>query len=100
FPLFRHAVVPFSNGSDHYILGDPSVGIPSPMLIQWPDPFSPPTADTLEKVAPASLARSAALAATYAYFVAVAGPREVAWLAREMTYRFEARLPPRTPTAA
>ena len=92
FPLFRHAVVPFSNGSDHYILGDPSVGIPSPMLIQWPDRFYHTTADTLEKVSPQSLARSSALAATYAYFVANAGPPEVAWLAREMTYRFEIRL--------
>ncbi|HEU5099605.1 MAG TPA: DUF4910 domain-containing protein [Roseiflexaceae bacterium] len=92
FPLFRHAVVPFSNGSDHYILGDPSVGIPSPMLIQWPDRFYHTTADTLEKVSPQSLARSAALAATYAYFVATAGAREAAWLAREMTYRFEIRL--------
>ena len=70
FPLFRHAVVPFSNGSDHYILGDPSVGIPAPMLIQWPDRFYHTTADTLEKVSPQSLARSTALAATYAYFVA------------------------------
>jgi hypothetical protein len=92
FPLFRHAVVPFSNGSDHYILGDPSVGIPSPMLIQWPDRFYHTTADTLEKVSPQSLARSSALAATYAYFVANAGAPEVAWLAREMTYRFEVRL--------
>ena len=92
FPLFRHAVVPFSNGSDHYILGDPSVGIPAPMLIQWPDRFYHTTADTLEKVSPQSLARSSALAATYAYFLAGAGAPEVAWLAREMTYRFEIRL--------
>jgi hypothetical protein len=92
FPLFRHAVVPYSNGSDHYILGDPSVGIAAPLLIQWPDRFYHTTADTLDKVDPASLQRAAALAATYAYFVASAGAREVAWLAREMNYRFELRL--------
>jgi len=92
FPLFRHAVVPFSNGSDHYILGDPSVGVPAPMLIQWPDRFYHTTADTLDKVSPQSLARASALAATYAYFVASAGPRETSWLAREMNYRFEVRL--------
>ena len=92
FPLFRHAVVPFSNGSDHYIFGDPSVGVPSPMLIQWPDRFYHTTADTLDRVDPRSLARSTALAAAYAYFVACAGPREAAWLAREMNYRFEVRL--------
>ena len=33
----RHEETPFSGGSDHYILSDPSVGIPCPMLIQWPD---------------------------------------------------------------
>lgn len=92
FPLFRHAVVPFSNGSDHYIMGDPSVGVPSPMLIQWPDRYYHTTADTIDKVDPASLARASALAATYAYFVAGAGPREATWLAREMNYRFELRL--------
>jgi hypothetical protein len=92
FPLFRHAVVPYSNGSDHYIMGDPSVGIAAPMLIQWPDRFYHTTADTLDKVSPASLQRATALAAAYAYFVADAGPPEVAWLAREMNYRFELRL--------
>ena len=92
FPLFRHAVVPFSNGSDHYIFGDPSVGVPAPMLIQWPDRFYHTTADTLDRVDPRSLARAAALTATYAYFAANAGPREVAWLAREMNYRYEVRL--------
>jgi hypothetical protein len=91
FPLFRHAVVPYSNGSDHYIMGDPSIGIAAPMLIQWPDRFYHTTADTLDKVSPVSLQRSTALAAAYAYFVANAGPREVAWLAREMNYRFELR---------
>jgi hypothetical protein len=92
FPLFRHAVVPYSNGSDHYILGDPSVGIATPLLIQWPDRFYHTTADTLDKVDPASLQRASALAASYAYFVASANAREAAWLAREMNYRFELRM--------
>jgi aminopeptidase YwaD len=100
FPLFRYAVVPYSNGSDHYILGDPSVGIPAPMLIQWPDRFYHTTADTLDKVSPLSLQRSAALAATYAYFVANAGEREVGWLAREMNARFEVRLARKLQSAA
>ena len=100
FPLFRHAVVPYSNGSDHYILGDPSVGIPAPMLIQWPDRFYHTTADTLDKVSPLSLQRSGALAGAYAYFVANAGPREVTWLAREMNARFEARLAHKLQSAA
>jgi aminopeptidase YwaD len=99
FPMFRHAVVPFSNGSDHYILGDPSVGIATPLLIQWPDRFYHTTADTPEKVSPQSLQRAAALAATYAYFIATAGPAEVSWLAHEMQHRFETRVSRTTQSA-
>lgn len=91
-PLYRHAVAPVSNGSDHYILADPSVGIPTPMLIEWPDRFYHTTADTLEKVSPATLARNMMLAGAYLATLANAGPREVAWLANEMNARFVARL--------
>lgn len=28
---------PFSGGSDHYVISDPSIGIPCPMAMQWPD---------------------------------------------------------------
>lgn len=91
-PLVRQAASPYSNGSDHYILGDPSVGIPAPMIIEWPDRFYHTTADTLEKVSPATLARNMAVAGTYTYLLATAGPREVAWLAGEMNARFTARL--------
>lgn len=90
--LFRHAVAPISNGSDHYILGDPSVGIPTPLLIEWPDRFYHTTADTVDKVSERTLARNMALAATYTLFLANAGPSEVSWLAHEMNARFAARL--------
>lgn len=79
---------PFSGGSDHYILADPSVGIPAPMLIQWPDTFYHTSADTPDKVSPDSLARSGALAAVYAYWLAAAGPAEARWLAHLMVSRF------------
>ncbi|MBC7249798.1 MAG: DUF4910 domain-containing protein [Anaerolineae bacterium] len=92
YPLFRHAVVPFSGGSDHYILSDPSVGVPTPMLIQWPDKFYHTSEDTLDKVDPAMLARVGSLAATYAYFLARAGERESVWLGHEMVTRHKARL--------
>lgn len=39
YPLFRHAVTPFSGGSDHYVYSDPTVCVPCPMIIQWPDKF-------------------------------------------------------------
>jgi hypothetical protein len=91
-PLYRHATGPFSNGSDHYILGDPSVGIATPLLIEWPDRFYHTTADTIERVSPATLHRNMTLAAAYIWFVANAGPHEAAWLARELNARLVRRL--------
>jgi len=89
FALFRHAVTPFSGGSDHYILSDPSVGVPTPMLIQWPDRFYHTSQDTPDKVDPAMLSRVGSLAATYAYFIANAGQDEATWLGYEMVARFK-----------
>lgn len=91
-PLYRLASTPISNGSDHYILGDPSVGIPTPLIIEWPDRFYHTTADTIEKVSPATLRRNMALAGTYIAFLAAAGGPEAAWLAHEMNARFGERL--------
>jgi hypothetical protein len=89
YALFRHAVIPFSGGSDHYILSDPSVGVPTPMIIQWPDKFYHTSQDTPDKVDPAMLGRVGSLSATYAYFLANAGQEEVAWLGYEMASRFK-----------
>lgn len=91
-PLHRHGGTPFSNGSDHYILADPSVGIPAPMIIEWPDRFYHTTADTLDHVSPATLARNMAVAGTYIALLAAAGAREAAWLAHELNARFVAGL--------
>lgn len=92
YPLFRHAVTSFSGGSDHAITSDPAVGIPTPMIIQWPDRFYHTTADTLEHVDPGSLQRAGAIAGTYLYWLAQAGPREARWLGWEMVARYEQRL--------
>lgn len=92
YALFRHAIAPFSGGSDHYILSDPTVGVPCPMIIQWPDRFYHTSQDTLDKVDPASLYRAGVLAATYAYFLANAHTQEATWLGREMLTRFKGRL--------
>jgi hypothetical protein len=91
FPLYRQAEMPFSGGSDHYILSDPSVAVPAPMLIQWPDRFYHTSADTPERTDPDSLARSAALAAAYAYWLACAGEQEASGLALQMVARFKER---------
>ncbi len=92
YPLFRYTATPFSGGSDHFILSDPAVGIPTPMLIQWPDKYWHTSEDTLDKVDPDMLGVAGGLAASYAYFVANAGAREAHWLGLEMLARFRARL--------
>ncbi len=88
FPLFRYADTPFSGGSDHYILSDPTVGVPTPMIIQWPDRFYHTGADTIDKVDPTMLANVGVLTSTYAYWLASARRREAEWLAHEMHARF------------
>lgn len=89
YASFRHAVIPFSGGSDHWILSDPSVGVPTPQLLQWPDKFYHTSEDTPDKSDPAMLHRIGSLAAAYAYFVANAGRGEAIWLGHEMTSRFK-----------
>jgi hypothetical protein len=89
YALFRYAVTPFSGDSDHYILSDPSVGVPTPMIIQWPDKFYHTSQDTPDKVDPAMLSRAGSLAATYAYFLANAGLEEATWLGYEMVAHFK-----------
>ncbi len=88
YPLFMLARTPFSGGSDHYILSDPTVGVPCPMFIQFPDRFYHTSADTMDKVDPVMLSRVSVMAAAYLYFWASAGPREAAWLAERMTGYF------------
>lgn len=92
YALFRHTTTPFSGGSDHYVYSDPTVGVPCPMLIQWPDKYWHTSYDTLDKVDPAMLRRAAVVSATYAYFLASAGPAEAAWIASETFSREKARL--------
>jgi hypothetical protein len=92
YPLYRQAVTAFSGGSDHYILSDPTVGIPTPTLIQWPDRFYHTSADTPDRTDPKSLARTGALTAAYAYWLATAEVDEAAELGYEMVARFKAAL--------
>lgn len=92
YALFKHAVAPFSGGSDHYILSDPTVGIPCPMLIQWPDKYYHTSEDTLDKVDPAMLYRVGCMTATYAYLLANAGLAEAKWLLSESRGRYLQRL--------
>jgi hypothetical protein len=81
----RMSVEPFAGGSDHMVFSDPEVGVPCPSLCQWPDKFYHTDMDTPDKVDPAMLSASAAIAASYAAFAASGGEEEARWLASEMT---------------
>ena len=83
YALFKHTVAPFSGGSDHNILCDPTVGIPSPMLIQWPDKYYHTSEDTIDKVDPAMLYRVGCMTATYVYLLANLALPEAKWLLAE-----------------
>jgi hypothetical protein len=76
----RMGEVPYSGGSDHVVFIDPAMGVPCPMLIQWPDRYYHSSLDTPDKTSPASLALTVRCAATYAGFLAAAGPAEREWL--------------------
>ncbi len=89
---FRYATVPFVGGSDHLVFSDPAIGVPMPMLNQWPDRFYHTTADTIDKVSAETLYQSGLLAGTYLYWLASAGPCQVEWLAHEMNARFKRRI--------
>ena len=81
YSLARLSEVPFSGGSDHAVFVDPLLGVPCPMLIQWPDRYYHSSHDTPDKCDPASLALAARCAATFAGFLATAGDDELSWLA-------------------
>ncbi len=88
YALFKHTTAPFSGGSDHYIFSDPTVGVPCPMLIQWPDKYYHTSEDTLDKVDPEMLYRVGCMTATYAYFLANLGLAQLPWLLAECRGRY------------
>lgn len=66
-PLFLGIKVPFTFGSDHYILSDPTIDIPAVALTQWPDKTYHTSADNIDHIDSRMLQRAAALAGTYCY---------------------------------
>jgi hypothetical protein len=74
------------------LISDPTVDIPTPALIQHPEPFYHSNADTIDKVDPNILRLVGIISGTYLYFLANAGPAEGAWLAREVAVRGAARI--------
>ncbi|MFI6708281.1 DUF4910 domain-containing protein [Nonomuraea sp. NPDC050478] len=67
---------PFVGASDHSLLVDASIGCPTVSLGHWPDRFNHSAADTLDKLDPAELRRTATVAGAVAAVVAgLAGER-------------------------
>jgi len=92
YSMTRMAEIPYDGGSDHAVFVDPAIGVPCPMLIQWPDRFYHSSHDTPDKTDPGSLALAARCAAVYAGFVAGAGEREAAWIADRVAHDARVRL--------
>lgn len=60
----------FSGGSDHYIISDPTIGIPCPMLIQWPDKHYHTTADSTKNLDENMMKLVGTVTALYSYGLA------------------------------
>ena len=80
YSMTRMGEVPYSGGSDHMVFNDPAVGVPCPMLIQWPDRYYHSSHDTPDKSDPRSLALAVRCAASYAGWLAGADEPDRAWL--------------------
>ncbi len=80
-PSAKLELTPFSGGSDHMIFSDPKVGIPTPMLMQWPDKYYHTSGDTPDKVSPDVLRRIVIAASAYAYTCALASEKDLVWIA-------------------
>ena len=87
-PMFNFALGNFEAGSDNYILSDPTIGIPTPMLGQWPDKTYHTSADTLEVIDPFILSQSAAFTASFAYTLANLKPEQMRYLMKRGRHDF------------
>ncbi|WP_409291466.1 DUF4910 domain-containing protein [Peribacillus sp. SCS-37] len=70
YSTIHHLRTRHSGGSDHYILSDSSIGIPCPMLIQWPDRHYHTTSDTTANLDGAMMGLVGQAAALYCYGLA------------------------------
>lgn len=92
YGLVRIAEVPYGGGSDHAVFADPAIGVPCPMLIQWPDRYYHSSLDTPDRSDPRSLALAVRCAATYAATLAGLTDRERGQLAEWVGRGAERRL--------
>jgi aminopeptidase YwaD len=66
----------FSGGSDHYIISDPTIGIPCPMLIQWPDKHYHTTEDCVHNLDPMMMKLVGVVTSLYGYGLANGSEQE------------------------
>jgi hypothetical protein len=59
----------FNGGSDHYILSDPTIGVPTTMIGHWPDLYYHSSGDTPDKVSPDEMAIVGAVTSTALWLV-------------------------------
>ncbi|HHY97178.1 MAG TPA: DUF4910 domain-containing protein [Firmicutes bacterium] len=64
-PIRRYSISGYAGGSDHYILVDPTVGIPTVFLGHWPDRFYHSSMDTIDKTDPEEFRLVGLVAASY-----------------------------------
>lgn len=91
-PTLRVKAVKYTGGSDHYVLSDPTVGVPCVALISWPDEFWHTSADTADKVDPKTLKVVGTAAASFALAVASASAQIGKQVAIETLSRSSQRL--------
>lgn len=98
--MFNTAVIGFEGGSDHFILSDPTIHIPTPMLGEWPDINYHTGGDTIEVIDPFILHKSASICAGYIYSLANLSEEEVPLIMNKTRERFTGVLARWTQAAA
>lgn len=79
-------------GSDHYVFSDPTIGVPSVAISQWPDSVYHTSSDTIDNIDGAMLKRTGTLCAAYAYAMATLSTEDLPVILNKMRWRFIDRL--------
>jgi len=88
---FFHAYPAGYWGND-CIISDPTIGVPTVGLTQWPDRFYHSSEDSIDKIDPESMRKMGVAAGTMIYFAANAGVEEAYYLAGCIQARAERAL--------
>lgn len=74
--IFSYVIKPYMQGSDHDMMNDPSIGIPTVAIGYWADPFHHTNEDSPDKVDPTSLKRCMTIGAYTALWLTSIGKKE------------------------